>query len=97
MLVERPKDLVIAVMSNGIRYVGYPSENTMNTKEELTITGAVVVEEKDHTYHIKPITSATSRSVITIQRKDTVMCEVVTDEFLKVQYDNYKKKLELQQ
>ena len=97
MLVERPKDLVIAVMSNGIRYVGYPSENTMNTKEELTITGAVVVEEKDHTYHIKPITCATSRAVITIQRKDTVMCEVVTDELLKVQYDNYKKKLELKQ
>lgn len=97
MLVERPKDLVIAVMSNGIRYVGYPSENTMNTKEELTITGAVLVEEKDHTYHIKPITCATSRAVITIQRKDTVMCEVVTDELLKVQYDNYKKKLELQQ
>lgn len=96
MLVEKPKGLIIAVMSNGIRYVGYPSENTMNTKEELTITGAVLVEEKDHTYHIRPITCATSRSVITIQRRDTIMCEVVTDEFLKVQYDNYQKKLELQ-
>ena len=55
MLVERPKDLIIAIMNNGMRYVGYPSENTMNTKEELTITGAVIVEEKSHI--TKPITA----------------------------------------
>ena len=73
MLVERPKDLIIAIMNNGMRYVGYPSENTMNTKE--LITGAVVVEEKDHTYHIKPITSATSRSVIT--SRNYQLCEAV--------------------